>query len=154
MHANMIYKNMIYVYVYHVAVHHVAQVQIPQDICSVRHILQHRCGALQKRIWPENSSKVGMAQPHFFRKVPEKCTDFNLTLLCILTLGTYTRFAWKNKMPALGVCFPQPCLSAGFAFYSHARALATGLLRQDHVRVDIDQFFRFHKKNAMKCLVN
>ena len=31
----------------------------------------------------------------------------------ILIWGTYGKFVWKNKMLALSVCLPQPCLIAG-----------------------------------------
>jgi len=52
----------------------------------------------------------------YFLQVPDNCTDLDLILLNILTLKTYTRFSWKNKMLALGVCFPQTCLRAGRRF--------------------------------------
>ena len=53
-----------------------------------------------------------------FSQVPKKCTDLDLSLLCILILGTYSKFALKNNFLALGVCFPQPsgCSSAGRRF--------------------------------------
>ena len=41
------------------------------------------------------------------------CTDLDLTLLYILELGTHGKISRKNKMLALGVCFPQTCSSAG-----------------------------------------
>jgi len=46
-------------------------------------------------------------------QVPKRCTDLDLTLLYILTSGTYSKFVRKNDFLALGVCFPQPCSSAG-----------------------------------------
>ena len=49
-------------------------------------------------------------------QVPKLCTDLDLGLLYILILGTYTKFARKNNFLALGVCFPQPCSSAGRRF--------------------------------------
>jgi len=49
-------------------------------------------------------------------QVPKVCTDLDLSLLYILTLGTYSKFARKNNFLALGVCFPQPCSSAGRIF--------------------------------------
>jgi len=51
-----------------------------------------------------------------FSQVPKKCTDLDLSLLYILTSGTYSKFARKNNFLALGVCFPQPCSSAGRRF--------------------------------------
>ena len=49
-------------------------------------------------------------------QVPKLCTDLDLSLLYILKLGTYSKFAWNNNFLALGVCFPQPCSSAGCRF--------------------------------------
>jgi len=46
-------------------------------------------------------------------QVPKSCTDLDLTLLYILTLG---KFVQKYKMLALGVCLSQPCPSAGRRF--------------------------------------
>jgi len=73
------------------------------------------------------NSEVGTAQPNSFRKylrkcvcvsvcVSEKCTDLDLKLLYVWTLGTYTKFAWNNNMVPLGVGFPQACWSAGCTF--------------------------------------
>ena len=44
------------------------------------------------------------------------CTDLVLSLLYILILGTYSKFAWKNNFLAHGVCFLQPCSSTGRMF--------------------------------------
>ena len=49
-------------------------------------------------------------------KFPKLCTDLDLSLLYILVLGKYSKFARKNNFLALGVCFPQPCSSAGRRF--------------------------------------
>ena len=49
-------------------------------------------------------------------QVPKLCTDLDLGLLYILILGTCSKFARKNNFLALGVCFPQPCSSAGRRF--------------------------------------
>jgi len=49
-------------------------------------------------------------------QVPKKCTELDLGLLYILTSGLYSKFARKNNFLALGVCFPQPCSSAGRRF--------------------------------------
>jgi len=51
-----------------------------------------------------------------FSQVPKKCTDLGFSLLYILTLGTYSKFARKDIFLAPGVCFPQPCSSAGRRF--------------------------------------
>ena len=40
-------------------------------------------------------------------QVPKLCTDLDLSLLYILILGTYSKFARKCNFPALGVCFPR-----------------------------------------------
>ena len=52
----------------------------------------------------------------FCLKVPKLCTDLDLTLLYILILGTYGKFARQHKMLALGVCFPQTFSRAGRRF--------------------------------------
>jgi len=49
-------------------------------------------------------------------QVPKLCTALNLSLLYILILGTFSKFARKNNFLALGVCFPQPCSCAGRRF--------------------------------------
>jgi len=49
-------------------------------------------------------------------QVPKLCTDLHLSLLYILILRTYSKFARKNHYLALGVCFPQPSSSAGRMF--------------------------------------
>jgi len=49
-------------------------------------------------------------------QVPKLCTDLDLSLLYILIYGTQGKFARKNNFPALGVCFPEPCSSAGRMF--------------------------------------
>jgi len=49
-------------------------------------------------------------------QVPKLCTDLDLSLHYILILGTYSKFARKNNFLALGVCFLQPCSSAGRRF--------------------------------------
>ena len=49
----------------------------------------------------------------FFLQVAKLCTHLDRTLLYIFILGTYSKFAWENKMLALGACFLQPCPSAG-----------------------------------------
>ena len=49
-------------------------------------------------------------------QVPKLCTDLHLSLLYILILEAYSKFARKNNYLALGVCFPQSCSSAGRRF--------------------------------------
>jgi len=49
-------------------------------------------------------------------QVPTLCTDLNLGLLYILIYGIYSKFTRENNFLALGVCFPQPCSSAGRRF--------------------------------------
>jgi len=51
-----------------------------------------------------------------FSQVPKLCTELDLSLLYILTSGTCSKFARDNNFQALGVCFPQPCSSAGSKF--------------------------------------
>jgi len=52
----------------------------------------------------------------FSLQVPKSCTDLDPTLLYISTLGTRSKFVQRDKMLSLGVCLPQPCLSAGRRF--------------------------------------
>jgi len=61
-------------------------------------------------------------------QVPKLCTTLDLSLLYILILGTYSKFARKNEF---------------------SKALAAGLPRQDHVYSTTDEsfHFRFHNKN-------
>jgi len=54
--------------------------------------------------------------PAFVLQVSNSCTDLDPTLLSFLILRTYVKFVHKNKMLALGVCFPQPCSSDGRRF--------------------------------------
>ena len=49
-------------------------------------------------------------------QVLQLCTALDLSLLYILILGTYSKFARKNNFLALGVCFPQPRSSADRRF--------------------------------------
>ena len=56
------------------------------------------------------------AVPSLFSQVPKLCTNLDPSLLYTLILGTHSKFARKNNFLALGVCFPQPCSSAGRRF--------------------------------------
>jgi hypothetical protein len=78
----------------------------------------------------------------FFDQVLDKRTDLILTFFYILTLGTYTKFAWENEMLLLGVCFPQTCSGAG-------RMFAASRSRLDYY----DELVRFHKNDfdEMSC---
>jgi len=81
-----------------------------------------------------------------FSQVPKKCTDLHLSLLHILILGTYSKFARSEKnFLALGVKFPQSsgCSSAG-------RRFAASRSRLQYYR----RIASFPKKNSMKCAVN
>ena len=48
--------------------------------------------------------------------------------------GPFRKFAWKNKIIALGIGFPHPHSSDA------------GLTHQDHVYITPDQLVRFYKK--------
>jgi len=76
-------------------------------------------------------------------QIPKMGTNLDLSLLYILTL-TYSKFSRKKKFLALGVCFPQPCSSAG-------RRFAASRSRVQNYRqiVSLPQ-----QQNSMKCVVN
>ena len=80
----------------------------------------------------------------FALQVPKSCTDLHPTILFISIQGTYSKFVRKNQMLALGVWLR-----------SHARALAAGLPRQDHVRMTTVLIICFVSTTtiSMKCLV-
>jgi len=63
-----------------------------------------------------SSRNLALRSCFFFSQVPKKCTDLDLNILYILTSGIYSKFTRKNNFLALGVCFPQPCSSAGSRF--------------------------------------
>jgi len=104
--------------------------------------------AAQWRLLKKNvfcpQKKIGIS--HFaavlFSQVPKKCIDLDFSLLYILILGTYSKFARKTISWRLA-----------FAFRSPARVLAAGLPRQDHVYSTTDELFRFHNKkfDEMRC---
>ena len=75
-------------------------------------------------------------------QVPKLCTDLDPSLLHILILGTYGKFARKNNFLALCVCFPQPCSSTG-------RMFAAPRSRVQYYR----RIVPFHNKNfdEMRC---
>ena len=73
------------------------------------------------------------------RQVPKLSTDLDLILLCIFRLGTYSKFVWRNKIPSLGVCLPQPYSTFGFPHI-------------DHVLITTDLLVRFHKNQFDEIL--
>jgi len=64
-------------------------------------------------------------------------THLDPTFLYILILRTYTKFVWKNKMLALGACFPQPCSSDGRRF---AVSRSRWIPKNHFVRLHKDEF--------------
>jgi len=90
------------------------------------------------------SPEVTTAHQFLQTQVPKLCIDLDLSLLYILTLGTYSKFARKNSFLALGVFFLQPCSSAG------SRFAASRSRSQKYQRiVSLPQ-----QKFPMKCVVN
>ena len=73
----------------------------------------------------------------------QKRPDLDLSLLYILILRTYTKFVWKNKMLAVGVCLPQFCSSTG-------RRFALSKSRLQYYR----RIVSFPQKKSIKCVVN
>jgi len=49
-------------------------------------------------------------------QVLKLCTDLDVSLFYILILWTYSKLSRENNFLALGICFPQPCSSAGRMF--------------------------------------
>ena len=92
-----------------------------------------------------DTGKIGLCHSAAVLKtqVPKLCTDLDLSLLYVLILGKYSKFARKVNFLALGVCFPQPCSSAGRRFAASRSRL------QNYRRI-----FSFPTKNSMKCVVN
>jgi len=103
-------------------------------------------------------------------QVPKLCTDLDLRLLYIWTLGTCSKFARNNSFLALGVCFPQPCSSAGRMFAAprsrvqkYRQIVSFPQQKFDEMRCKLDSTENprsFEKypptttKIAMKCVVN
>jgi len=67
----------------------------------------------KKRFSPAEKIGIWHCTAALFFQLPKKCTILDLSLLYILILGTYSKIAWENHFLAPGVCFPQPCSSAG-----------------------------------------
>jgi len=78
------------------------------------------------------------------KQVPKLFTDLNLGLLYILILGTYSKFARKNNFLAPGVCFQQPCSSAGRRF---------AVFKITFTKLPTNRFVSA-TKDSMKCVVN
>jgi len=89
----------------------------------------------KKRVLPAGKIETWHCAAFLFSQVPKKCTNLELSLPYILTLGTYSKFTQEIKFLAPGFCFPQPC-----------SALSAGLLRQDHVYRTTNKSFGFHNK--------
>ena len=79
----------------------------------------------------------------FCLQVSKLCTDLDPTLLYILILETYGRFARKSKMIALGVCLLQTRSSAD-------RRFAASRSRLHYYR----RIVSCPQQQIMKCLVN
>jgi len=100
---------------------------------DLRHILRSNTFLNRKARHPATA---------FFLKALKLCKDLDRTLLYILILRTSIQFAQDNKTLALGVCFPQPCSSAGHTIPAYRSRLDTTI-----------QLVRFHKKqiDEMRC---
>jgi len=102
---------------------------------------------------------VAIAQQFSF-KVPKKCTDLDLSLLYISILGTYSKFTRKNSLLAPGVCFPQPCSSAGRRFAAsrsrsqyYRRIISFPQQKIDEMRCKLDSTEKFsHSRNTQPRL--
>jgi len=77
-------------------------------------------------------------------QVLKLCADLDLSLLYILILGTYSKFARTNNFLALGVCCPQPCSSAVRMF----------AVSRSRLQYNLRNRFVSTTKKSMKCVVN
>jgi len=77
-----------------------------------------------------------------FLHVVKFCTDLYLTLLHSLIHKTYTKFVWKDKMPAICVCLLQPCSRASRRFAASRSCIST-----------TDESFRCHNNelDEIRC---
>jgi len=66
----------------------------------------------------------------FSLQVPKSCTNLDPTLFYISILGTYSNVYGKIK-----------CQRLVFPYHSHARAVAAGLPRHDHVQIIPEHLF-------------
>ena len=101
----------------------------------------------KKRVSPAGKIRIWHCAAVLFSQVPKKCTHLHLSLLYISIFRTSSRFARENDFQALGVCFPQPCSSAGRRF------AATRSLLQNYLYKTSDESFFFHNKkiDEMRC---
>ena len=70
----------------------------------------------KKRVSPAEKIGIWHCTAVLFSQVPKLCTDLDFSLFYILILATCSKFTRKYDYLALGVCFPQPCSSAGRRF--------------------------------------
>ena len=93
---------------------------------------------MKNRIQSQNLSEVATAQRHYFASPEVVHRPRSDHPLHFLILGTYSKSVWQNKMLALGVCFPQPCSSAGRMFAASRPRLdylrPIGSLPQEQIR--------------------
>ena len=112
-------------------------------VCAQRQDLQTECcSSDQKTRLAAKCVGSWHCAAALFWQVPKLCTDLHLTLSHILILRTYTKFEWKHKMLALGVCFPQPCSSAG-------HRIAASRSRLDHFGTFGSLRLKRNRQNAL-----
>ena len=69
-----------------------------------------------KNVFGRKISRKSAVRSYIFLRIPKLCTDLNLSLLYIFDSQNMYQIRKKYKMPALGVCLPRPCSSAGRRF--------------------------------------
>jgi len=108
-----------------------------QDCAQLRYLLLQNLSAMAKsgkKKWFD-VRKIGFCHCGWAKKRREVGKTIDVGLLYILIVGTYSKFARKNNFLALGICFPQPCSSAGRRFAASRSLYKT-----------TDELFRFHNK--------
>ena len=94
----------------------------------------------KKRFSPAERFGIWHCAAVLLSQAPKKCTGLDLSLLYILVSGIYSKIARENHFLAPGVCFPQPCSSAG------------------RVKITFNELptnrFVFTTNKSMKCVVN
>jgi len=86
------------------------------DVCTTSALAKKillRSADFRQILWPNTFFNRNSA---LRSQVQKLCTDLDRTFFYILVSWTYIKFARKNKMLALGVCFSQTCTSAGRMF--------------------------------------
>jgi hypothetical protein len=117
-------------------------------VCALFEFLlkEYRCAmetSGKKRVSP--AGRIGIWHcADFFSQIPKKYTDLDFSLLYILISWTHSKFARTNHLLAPGVCFPQPCSSAGRRF-----AASRSRLQYHHRIISFLQ-----QKYSMKYLVH